>query len=67
LALRHREFIVALVAKHRLPAVYPGRVFVADGGLIFSTSTDALLATSTASLRARSWRTYRCDRQPNMS
>jgi putative ABC transport system substrate-binding protein len=34
LALRRRELIVALAAKHRLPAIYPGRVFVADGGLI---------------------------------
>ena len=34
LALRHRELIIALAAKHRLPAVYPWRVFVADGGLI---------------------------------
>ena len=59
LALRHRELIIALAAKHRLPAVYPGRVFVADGGLI-STSTDALLATSIASSRVRSWRTDRC-------
>jgi len=34
LALRHRQLIIALAAKHRLPAVYPWRVFVADGGLI---------------------------------
>jgi putative ABC transport system substrate-binding protein len=34
LALRHRELIIALAARHRLPAVYPWRVFVADGGLI---------------------------------
>ena len=34
LALRHRELIIALAAKHRLPAVYPWRVFLADGGLI---------------------------------
>jgi putative ABC transport system substrate-binding protein len=34
LALRHREFIIALAAKHRLPAVYAFRVFVANGGLI---------------------------------
>jgi putative ABC transport system substrate-binding protein len=33
LALRHRELIIALVARHRVPAVYPWRVFVADGGL----------------------------------
>jgi ABC-type uncharacterized transport system substrate-binding protein len=34
LALRHRELIIALAVRHRLPAVYPWRVFVADGGLI---------------------------------
>jgi putative ABC transport system substrate-binding protein len=30
----HRELIIALAAKHRLPAIYPYRYFVADGGLI---------------------------------
>jgi len=30
----HRETIIALAARHRLPAVYPNRVFVAAGGLI---------------------------------
>jgi putative tryptophan/tyrosine transport system substrate-binding protein len=34
LALRRRELIIALAAKHRLPAVYSIRAFVADGGLI---------------------------------
>jgi len=33
-AIRHRELIITLVAKHRLPAVYPYRFFVIDGGLI---------------------------------
>jgi len=33
-AFRRRELIIALAAKHRLPAVYPIRQFVADGGLI---------------------------------
>jgi putative tryptophan/tyrosine transport system substrate-binding protein len=33
-AFRRRELIIALAAKHRLPAVYPIRNFVADGGLI---------------------------------
>jgi putative ABC transport system substrate-binding protein len=31
---RHRDLIVALAARYRLPAVYPNRVFVTDGGLI---------------------------------
>src|SRR5262249_42337941 len=34
LALVHRELIIALAARHRLPAVYPYRFFVSDGGLI---------------------------------
>jgi putative tryptophan/tyrosine transport system substrate-binding protein len=33
-AMRRRELIIALAAKHRLPAVYAIRNFVADGGLI---------------------------------
>jgi putative ABC transport system substrate-binding protein len=31
---RHFDLIVALAARHRLPAVYPNRLFVAAGGLI---------------------------------
>ena len=31
---RHRDLIVALAARHRLPAVYFERFFVAGGGLI---------------------------------
>jgi putative ABC transport system substrate-binding protein len=34
LAVRHRDLIIALAARHRLPAVYPSRLFVAAGGLI---------------------------------
>jgi putative ABC transport system substrate-binding protein len=30
----HRDLIVALAARHQLPAVYPERLFVAEGGLI---------------------------------
>jgi putative ABC transport system substrate-binding protein len=32
---KHRELIVALAAKHRLPAVYSDREFVDGGGLLF--------------------------------
>jgi putative ABC transport system substrate-binding protein len=35
----HRNLIIALAAQHRLPAVYPLRLFVAGGGLI-SYGTD---------------------------
>jgi len=34
LAQRHRDLIVALAARHKLPAVYNARYFVAAGGLI---------------------------------
>jgi ABC-type uncharacterized transport system substrate-binding protein len=34
LAAAHRDLIVALVARHRLPTVYPVRYFVTGGGLI---------------------------------
>ena len=30
----HRELIISLAARHRLPAVYPFRYFAAQGGLI---------------------------------
>ena len=34
LTLRHRKSIIQLAAQHRLPAVYPYRYHVSDGGLI---------------------------------
>ena len=34
LAVAHRELIIALAAKHKLPAVYYRRGFVDSGGLI---------------------------------
>ena len=34
LATVHRDLIITLAARHKLPAVYFNRVFVADGGLI---------------------------------
>jgi putative ABC transport system substrate-binding protein len=33
-ATSHRDLIVKLAARHRLPAVYPARFFVTSGGLI---------------------------------
>jgi putative ABC transport system substrate-binding protein len=33
-ALIHRDLIIALAARHRLPAVYPYRIFASSGGLI---------------------------------
>ena len=34
LAVSHRDLIIALAARHRLPAVYFGRLWAAAGGLI---------------------------------
>ena len=34
LATRYRELIITLAARHNLPAIYSGRWFVADGGLL---------------------------------
>ena len=34
LATRHRELIIALAARYKLPAIYAGRWFVTDGGLL---------------------------------
>jgi putative ABC transport system substrate-binding protein len=34
LATTHRDLIIALAARHRLPAVYPQRHYVIGGGLI---------------------------------
>jgi putative ABC transport system substrate-binding protein len=34
LSFIHRELIIGLAARHRLPAVYPFRLFIEDGGLI---------------------------------
>jgi putative ABC transport system substrate-binding protein len=33
-AVVHRKLITTLAAQHKLPAVYPQRIFVSDGGLI---------------------------------
>jgi len=33
-AIMHRKLIISLAARHRQPAVYPFRYYVADGGLI---------------------------------
>ena len=41
LAIVHRDLIIGLAAKHKLPAVYHRRVFPASGGLI-SYGADAI-------------------------
>jgi putative tryptophan/tyrosine transport system substrate-binding protein len=40
-AIRHRDLIIALAARHRLPAVYPLRSFVSAGGL-FCYNNDSV-------------------------
>ena len=40
-AITHRELIIGLAARHRMPAVYGLRIFVNDGGLI-SYSPDSI-------------------------
>jgi ABC-type uncharacterized transport system substrate-binding protein len=44
----HRDLIIALAARYRLPAVYPLRAFVASGGLISDSGdpTDILRRTA---------------------
>jgi putative ABC transport system substrate-binding protein len=41
LAQRHRDLLIALAARHKLPALYFDRTFVANGGLV-SYGTDYL-------------------------
>ena len=41
LAQRHRDLLIALTARHKLPALYFDRTFVANGGLV-SYGTDYL-------------------------
>ncbi len=68
----HRDLIIALAARHQLPAVYPARYYTTSGGLISygpirSISTGAPPVTSIASSRARSQPICRCRRRPNTS
>jgi putative ABC transport system substrate-binding protein len=40
-AVQHRQLIIGLAAKYRLPAIYPWRYFVTSGGLISYGPDDA--------------------------
>ena len=72
LAIVHRDLIIALAARHKLPAVYSDASSSTAGGLI-SYGPDLIdqyrrrPATSTASSRARSRPTCRCRRRPSTS
>jgi putative ABC transport system substrate-binding protein len=45
-ALRHRDLIVTLAAQHRLPTVYPYRIFVTGGDLMAWSDTRRLRLSS---------------------
>src|SRR5262245_17293840 len=64
-----RSLILALAAKHRLPAVYPFRLFVTAGGLI-SYGTDQIdmfgPPTLTVSYGGRNLPKSRCRRRLSM-
>jgi putative ABC transport system substrate-binding protein len=71
-AYNYRDLIVALAARHKLPAVYYEHVFAASGGLVsygsdLSTSTVKRPAMSIASSRARSRPICRCRRRPSLN
>jgi len=66
----HRDLIIALAARHRLPGVYPFRYYATSGGMISygpDTTDPALLATWTESSKARSPPTFRCRHRPSTS
>jgi len=68
LALIHRELIVTLAARYKLPAVYPLGFFAVAGGLI-SYGPDGIEPHRRAAgiLRARSRLIFRCRRRPSSS
>ena len=67
----HRDLIIPLAARHRLPAVYAIRVFVAAGGLYelsgltSSNCTDRRHRMLTASCVAQRPLTFRCNCRPS--
>ena len=68
----HRELIIAMAARHPLPAIYPYRQFVSAGGLIcygldWPSSIGAQPRTSIVSYAARSPPICRCSSRLNSS
>ncbi len=66
LSIVHRELIVALAARHRLPTIFPGRFYVAGGGLI-SYGPDLVDQFRRAAGYVRSRLTFPCKRRPSTS
>ena len=72
LAQLHRDLIISLAAKHRLPAVYFERFFVTDGGLIsygadFVDQYRRAVGMSTVSSMAINRPICRCRLRTNMN
>jgi putative ABC transport system substrate-binding protein len=72
LAVVHRDFIVTLATRHKLPAIYFMRAFVAEGGLIsygpdFVDQYRGQRSTLIGSSRARSQPTCPYKLRPNTS
>ena len=72
LSANNYSLIISLAARHRLPATYPFRFFVANGGLVCygpdtMIHTAEPLAMLTASSRVRSQPTCQFKRRTNMS
>ena len=73
LTVRHRDLIIALAARNKLPAIYYDPYDVAAGGLFSYRSSTTLTSSAappamwTASLRARSPLTCQPSSQRNMS
>ena len=72
LATVHRELIITLAARHKLPTVYSGRYFATGGGLI-SYGADLIGPHRLAAgyvdriLKGESRPIFQCRRRPNMS
>ena len=72
LSVVHRDLIVTLAARHKLPTVYYRRLYVTGGGLIsygpdVAEQNRRAAAMSIASSRARSRPTCQCRRRPSTS
>jgi putative ABC transport system substrate-binding protein len=69
--MSHREIIIALAARHRVPSVYPFRVFSANGGLMSYGMSRVGVYRDAASyvdrVVARSQETFRSRLRPSSS